>query len=305
LFERLKRVLKGAGSALSAKIAYRELSEEEIDEVFDEMLPELIESEVGFDAVEKLKSLVKRELVGRSVKRGTDTKKMIIEALENALLDLLGSEPPDLVELVKNSCRPKAPYVILFLGVNGVGKTTTIAKFAYMFKRSGITPLLVAADTFRAGAQEQLEEHAKRLGVPVIKGLYGSDPASVAFEAIEHARARNYCVVLIDTAGRMHSDYDLMGELRKIVRVSKPHVKVLVVDALTGNDAVIQAEEFDKNVGVDLVVVTKADSDVKGGVIISVAAAIGKPIGYLGTGQKYEDLVKFSPRDFVKKILED
>ena len=303
MFEKLKSVLRNASNLLENKLAYRELSGDEIDEVFNEILPELVESEIGFDAAEKLRGLVKENLVGKNVRRTSKVKNIIIKALERSFLEILGNEPPDLVDIVKNTCKPKRPYVIVFLGVNGVGKTTTIAKLAYMFKKSKITPLLAAADTFRAGAQEQLLEHAKRLSIPVIKGRYGSDPASVAFEAIEHARARNYCVVLIDTAGRMHSDYDLMDELKKIVRVTKPDLKVLVVDALTGNDAIIQAEEFDKNIGVDLVIVTKTDSDVKGGVIISVATSIGKPIAYLGVGQRYEDLMKFSPQKFVKKIL--
>ncbi len=304
LFERLKKALKSASSLLERRIVYRELSEEEIDSVFDEILPDLIESEIGFDAVERLKELVKRNLVGKNIKRFGKPKSLVLSALESAILEILGKEPPDLVKLVKEKCAPRKPYIIVFLGVNGVGKTTTIAKLAYLFKKEGMTPLLAAADTFRAGAQEQLSEHAEKLKVPIIRGSYGSDPASIAFEAVEHARAKNYCVVLIDTAGRMHSDYDLMGELKKIIRVVKPNLKVLVVDALTGNDAVLQAEEFDRNVGVDAVIITKTDSDVKGGVIVSVASAIRKPIVYLGTGQKYDDLVKFSPREFVKRILE-
>ncbi len=303
MFDKLKKVLKDLTNVMSTKITYREITEAEIDNVFDELIPELIEAEIGFDAIDRLKELVKRNLAGKTVRRGFNSKKAVLDAMEGSLLNLLGSEPPDIIKIAKEKCKPKNPYVILFLGVNGVGKTTTIAKIAYMFKKSEITPLLAAADTFRAGAQEQLGIHAKKLNVPIIEGKYGSDPASVAFEAIEHARARNYCVVLIDTAGRMHSDYDLMGELKKITRVSKPDLKVLVIDALTGNDAVVQAEEFDKNVGVDVVIITKADSDVKGGVIVSVAATIGKPIAYLGVGQKYEDLIKFSPKDFVKKLL--
>jgi fused signal recognition particle receptor len=304
LFDKLKSVLKDVSTRLSSKVVYREVSAEEVDEVFDELLPELIDCEIGFDAIEKLRELVKKNLVGRPVRRGLKARDLVIKVLEDSLLKVLGYEYPDLVDIIKSSCRPKNPYVILFLGVNGVGKTTSIAKIAYRLKKTGITPLLVAADTFRAGAQEQLEEHARRLRVPIIKGTYGSDPASVAFDAIEHAKAKNYCAVLIDTAGRMHSDYDLMNELKKIVRVTKPNLKILVVDALTGNDAVTQAEEFDKSVGVDAVIVTKVDADVKGGVIVSVATSIGKPVVYLGVGQGYEDLIKFSPKEFVKKLFE-
>jgi fused signal recognition particle receptor len=303
LFGRLKSIINKAVKSLASKALEKTLTEEDIDEVLEELKIELLENEVAFEVAEALADKVKSRLVGLKVKRGAKVEKIVLDAFRDALLEILGQPGPDLVEEAKKRCGKERPLVVVFLGVNGTGKTTTIAKLAYLMKKSGITPVLAAADTFRAGAQEQLEVHASKVGVPVIKGRYGSDPASVAFSAIEYARARNYCVVLVDTAGRMHVDYDLMGEMRKIVRVSKPDYKVLVVDALTGNDAVEQARKFNEEVGVDGFVVTKADADVKGGVAVSVAAVTGKPILYLGVGQRYEDLVRFEPEKLVKSIL--
>ena len=211
-------------------------------------------------------------------------------------------QPLDLVAEAR-SRSPENPLRIVFFGVNGVGKTTTIAKFAYMFRRNGITPVIAAADTYRAGAQEQLRRHAEKLGVPFIGGRYGADPASVVYDAIEYARARGYRVILADTAGRMHTDRDLMEELRKITRVAKPDYRALVVDALTGNDAVEQARFFDGAVGIDFIVLTKVDADVKGGTALSVAAVTGKPILFVGTGQRYEDLELFDPKRYAEKIV--
>ncbi|GAB6147637.1 signal recognition particle-docking protein FtsY [Stetteria hydrogenophila] len=303
MLDRLRSALSDAIKSLASRALRKTITEEDVDEVLEELKLRLLESEVAFEVAEKLAERVKQRLVGLTVERGWDAEKAIASALREALLEVLGRPGPDLVEEAKRRCGGERPLVVVFLGVNGVGKTTTIAKLAYLMKRSGVTPVLAAADTFRAGAQEQIEAHASRLGVPLVKGRYGSDPASVAFNAVEYARARNYCVVLVDTAGRMHVDYDLMGEMRKIVRVVKPDFKVLVVDALTGNDAVEQARRFNEEVGVDGFIITKVDSDVKGGVAVSIAEATGKPILYLGMGQRYEDLQRFDPEKLVDSIL--
>lgn len=303
MFDRLKSAINRAVRSLASKALETTLTEEDVDEVLEELKIELLENEVAFEVAEILADKVKSRLVGLKVKRGAKVEKIVINAFRDSLLEILGRPGPDLVEEAKRRCGKERPLVVVFLGVNGTGKTTTIAKLAYLMKKSGVTPVLAAADTFRAGAQEQLEVHAAKVGVPVVRGRYGSDPASVAFSAIEYARARNYCVVLVDTAGRMHVDYDLMGEMRKIVRVSRPDYRVLVIDALTGNDAVEQARRFDEEVGIDGFVVTKADADVKGGVAVSVAAVTGKPILYLGVGQRYEDLARFEPEKLVNSIL--
>ena len=303
LREAIGKGIRGLSEALKEKVAYREISESDIDDILDELKLSLVEAEVAFEVAEHIAELVKRRLVGARIPRGASIDEYVRKAFRDAILSLLPDNGPDIIEEAKRREPGSRPVVVVFLGVNGVGKTTTIAKIAYLSKKNGVTPVLAAADTFRAGAQEQLEYHAKKLGVPIIRGDYGRDPASVAFDAIEYAIAHNYKLVLVDTAGRMHTDYDLMSELRKIVKVSKPDAKILVVDALTGNDAVEQARLFNDNIGIDASVITKADADVKGGVALSVAAITGKPIIYLGTGQSYSDLQRFNPNRFVEELL--
>ncbi len=305
VFNRLKKALKKFVDNVSEVVATKTLSEEDLEPILEELVISLAESDVAFEVAEEIAENLKKRLVGSKVPRFKEPREVVLRALEETLVEILsrGYRRLDLVEEAR-SRSPSNPLKIVFLGVNGVGKTTTIAKFAYMFRRSGVTPVIVAADTFRAGAQEQLRRHAEKLGVPFIGGRYGADPASVVYDGIEYARARGYRVVLADTAGRMHTDADLMEELRKIVRVAKPDYKALVVDALTGNDAVEQAKFFDEAVGIDFIVLTKVDADVKGGTAISVAAATGKPILFVGTGQSYEDLEPFEPKRYAAKILE-
>lgn len=192
------------------------------------------------------------------------------------------------------------PYVIMLVGINGTGKTTTLAKLAHLLQKQGKRVVAAGADTFRAAAIEQLEEHCNRLGVPLIKQRYGADPAAVAYDAVEHARARGADVVLIDTSGRLHVDSGLMRELEKIRRVVKPQLSLLVVDATTGNDAVEQARAFSSLV--DGFIVSKADVDERGGAIISISAVTGKPVYFLGVGQGYGDLEEFSPRKVVERL---
>ncbi len=307
MFDKLKKAFSKTAESLKTRvaerIAYKEIRESDIQDTLDELLMELIEADVAFDVAEEIVEHVKRSLVGRKVRRGEDIERIVREALKSKLLEILNIGSFDIIEEAKKRRPGEHPFVVVFLGVNGVGKTTTIAKIAYKMKKAGVTPVLAAADTFRAGAQEQLEEHARRIGVPIVKGRYGSDPASVAHDAISYASSRGFKAVLVDTAGRMHVDYDLMGELRKIIRVSKPDYKILVVDSLTGNDAVEQARLFNDNVGVDGVVLTKTDADTKGGTAISVAYAIRKPIIYIGVGQEYDDIEKFNPEKYVDTIL--
>ena len=301
VFDRLRKAFSSATQKLSEKIAYKEIKESDIEPILDDLLMTLIEADVAYDVALEIVDYLRSSLVGTKLRRGEDVAAHVKETLRKKILEIVGIPGPDIVDLARNA--RDRPLVIVFLGVNGVGKTTTIAKVAYMLRRSGITPVLAAADTFRAGAQEQLAEHARRVGVPIVKGRYGSDPASIAHDAIMHAKSRGLRAVLVDTAGRMHVDKDLMNELRKIVRVAKPDLKILVVDALTGNDAVEQARSFHEAVGVDGVIVTKTDADVKGGTILSVTHAIRKPVLYIGTGQNYEDLEKFDPEKYVREIL--
>ncbi|RLE78332.1 MAG: signal recognition particle-docking protein FtsY, partial [Thermoprotei archaeon] len=209
----------------------------------------------------------------------------------------------DLVEYVEELRVKKRPVVILFLGPNGHGKTTTIAKVAKLLMDRGITVVVAASDTFRAGAIEQVEEHCRRLGIRVVKHRYGADPAAVAYDAILHAKSKGIDVVLIDTAGRMQTDVDLMEEMRKIARVTEPDLKIFVGDALTGNDALDEARKFNEYVGIDCSILTKVDADAKGGAALSIVFATGRPIAYVGTGQGYSDIMKFDPEWFIEKVV--
>jgi len=194
--------------------------------------------------------------------------------------------------------------LIIFLGFNGSGKTTAIARLGYLLKQNDFRCVFAAADCFRAASIEQLEEHGKKLGIEVIKHKYGGDPAAVVFDAVKHAQAKGLDVILADTAGRSHANVNLVEELRKIVRVNKPHLKILVLDALTGNDIYDQSKMFNDAVGVDALIITKADVYEKGGAALSASHTINKPLLYLGVGQGYKDLEKFDPNKIVEKLLE-
>nr|CCC55644.1 signal recognition particle-docking protein FtsY [uncultured archaeon] len=242
---------------------------------------------------------MREALSGLRVRRG-HVEEDVTSKIREVLLSWL--RPLEARPLEEDVAR-RRPYVMVFLGVNGGGKTTTIAKVAYALKGRGLRPLLAAADTFRAGAIEQLSLHAQRIGVEVVSQGYGADPAAVARDAVERAESRRFDAVLIDTAGRMYTRSRLMDELRKIVEVAGAHERVMIVDALTGNDAVAQAREFEREVGVDSVVVTKADADVRGGVVLTLAYEIRKPIRYLGVGQGYGDLVPFRAEEIADSLL--
>jgi fused signal recognition particle receptor len=302
VFDKLRSALKGFAASIKEAVEKKELGEKDLETPLEELMVNLVEADVAYDVAESIVMELKTKLVGSKVPRGTDVENYVLNSLKSYIATLF-SNGIDLVSEAKRKCSSGLPYVITFFGVNGVGKTTTIAKVAYMLKSSGLTPVIAAADTFRAGAQEQLRTHAERLGVAFIGGSYGADPASVAYNAINYAKNRKACAVLIDTAGRMHVDADLMSELKKIVRVANPDLKVLVVDSLTGNDAVEQAKSFNESVGIDAIILTKLDADLKGGVAISVAATTKKPVIYVGVGQNYSDLKPFSPDYIISAIF--
>jgi fused signal recognition particle receptor len=271
-------------------------SKEKLEDLIEEFKLELVSNDVAYEAAEEIAGKL-MELV----------KKGAIRSREELIASLRGTirgffEKAGWIDIVAEASSYN-PYKLVFLGVNGVGKTTTIAKLAVLYRSKGFKPLMVAADTFRAGAQEQLKIHGSRTGIPVFMGKYGSDPAALAYDAITYAAKRGFNVVLIDTAGRMHTDVDLVNELRKIVRVVKPHRKILVVDALTGNDAVEQARFFNDAVGVDAVIVTKVDAYEQGGVPLSIVYSIGKPVIMMGIGQDYKDLKVFNVDEFLDRII--
>ncbi|MCP8321916.1 MAG: signal recognition particle-docking protein FtsY, partial [archaeon] len=209
------------------------------------------------------------------------------------------------LEMIKEKKATGEPFIILFLGVNGTGKTTTIAKFANLLKKSGFSVILACSDTHRAGAIEQLTQHAERLSVKAITQKYGADPAAVARDAVLHAKSRRIDVVLIDTAGRMQTSRNLMEEMSKITRVVNPDLKIFVGDALAGNDAISQAKEFQEFTNFDAAILTKVDADVKGGAALSIAYVTGKPIIYIGTGQSYDDLAQFNVDSFISSLFEE
>jgi len=296
--------LKSGLSGLVNKITTTELKAENLRPILAEFKINLIENDVAVPVAERICEEMEKRLDGVQVKRLEDRKKIVRENLREVLLEtMLTNDKIDMLKAIEEKRRRGEPFVIVFVGINGTGKTTTIAKIANFLTRKGYSVVLACSDTYRAGSIEQLEEHAKRLGVKMVKHKYGADPAAVAYDTISHAKAHGINVVLIDTAGRIQTNRNLMNELAKIKRIVKPDLTVLTVDSLTGNDAVMQAEEFQKSVGIDATILTKVDADVKGGSAISVTYITKKPVLFIGTGQKYEDLEEFKPEKFVSMIL--
>jgi len=299
VFERLRESLKG----LVERLSKRRFTEEELDQILWELQLQLVSNDVALKVAEHIGSELKRRLLEAEAPRFGDRGQIVREALRESLREILTAPSEDIPKMVEEKRRSGEPLILLFIGVNGTGKTTTIAKVAKLLTDRGYRVVLASGDTYRAGAIEQLEEHARRLGLRVIRHRYGADPAAVSYDAVEHARARGYDAVLIDTAGRMQTNRNLMEELRKIKRVIQPDLTILVVDALTGNDAVEQAETFNREVGFDAAIITKVDADARGGSSLSIAYSTGKPILYLGTGQGYGDLQPFNPDWLVDRLL--
>ena len=300
MFEKLKSGLSG----LVNKITTTELKAKQLQQVLADFKLSLIENDVAYPVAERICDQMEKRLDGVEIKRLEDRKEIVKRNLHQVLLEILNTgEKIDLLGLAAQKKEKGDPLVIAFVGINGTGKTTSIAKIAKLFMKHGYTVVLAGSDTYRAGSIEQLEEHARRLKIRIIKHKYGADPAAVAFDSISHARAHCINVVLIDTAGRIQTDKNLMNELAKVKRVVNPDLTLLVVDALTGNDAVMQAEEFNNSVGVDATILTKVDADVKGGSALSVTYVTGKPILFIGVGQTYEDLQEFDPNEFTHMIL--
>ncbi len=300
MFEKLKAGLNG----LVSKITTTELKAKQLQPVLSDFKMSLVENDVALPVAERISYELEKRLDGIEVKRLEDRKELVKKNLSEVLFDILNtSEKIDLLKMVEEKRKDGEPLVIAFVGINGVGKTTSIAKIAKLFMKKGYTVVLACSDTYRAGSIEQLEEHSKRLGIRMIKHGYGADPAAVAFDAIKHAKAHGVNIVLIDTAGRIQTNKNLMNEMVKLKRVVNPDLTILVVDALTGNDAVMQAEEFNESVGIDGTILTKVDADAKGGSALSVAYVTGKPILFITVGQTYEDLQSFKPEQFTQMIL--
>ena len=311
MFENLRKKLKNFSKTVEEKVIAKGkaaiggetiLDEKDLKKPLEELEIALLESDTALSVVEELIRRVKAELVGKTVKRGTNTEELVENTLKGALLDILSAEKLDFDEFV---AKGEKPLNIAFIGVNGTGKTTTIAKVAQKLLSAGHSVVIAAADTYRAGATEQIEQHASNLGIKLIKHQYGSDPAAVVYDALKYAKANRIEVVLADTAGRMHTSVNLMEQLRKICRVTKPDMVIFVDEAVAGNDAVERAKKFDEVVGIDASILTKLDIDMKGGAAISIAHSTSKPIIFMGTGQGYGDLEKFDVEWLVDKLLSE
>lgn len=298
-----EKVREGVGKVIE-RITVKELGDKELDSILWDLQLVLLQNDVSLKVAEAITRSLKEKLVGGRVKRFSDVKSMVRASLKEAVLEVLKSGGElNLIKLIEEKKRAGEPFTIVFFGVNGTGKTITIAKVTRFLQKKGYSCVLAAADTFRAGSIEQLEKHAKALGVKCIKQSYHADAAAVAWDAVEHAKAKYINVVLVDTAGRMQTDRNLLDEMKKIVKVVDPDLKVFVGDALTGNDAVEQAEKFNEEVGIDAIILTKVDADVKGGAALSVTYATGKPIIFIGVGQSYDDLEPFNAEWFAERII--
>jgi fused signal recognition particle receptor len=281
--------------------AGKKIRESKLEDFLWELEMVLMEADVALPVIEEIKQRIREDLVGKKITRQVRFSEGVERALRDALRDVLLVDYFDFVDFVRGH---EKPVVIMFVGVNGTGKTTVIAKLAHLLRKNKLSSVFAASDTFRAGAIEQLEKHSQNLGVKIIKHQSGSDPAAVSYDAVEHARARKKDVVLIDTAGRMQTNINLMDEMKKIKRVAKPDLIVFVGDALAGNDAVEQAVRFNEAVGIDAAILSKIDADAKGGAALSITHSIKKPIIFVGTGQEYDDLTAFDAKWMVDRIFE-
>ena len=279
----------------------KKVNEKEMDEFLWELELALMEADVALPVVEEIKDGVRANLVGKKYSRGHTLEEIVELSLKDAVHSVLKLNEFDFDEWFTQQ---EKPVPIMFVGINGTGKTTAIAKIANRLMKNDKTIVLAAGDTFRAGAIEQLTIHADKLGCKIVKHSQDADPAAVAYDAIEHARSKKKDCVLIDTAGRMQTNSNLIDEMKKIVRVAKPALKIFVGDSLAGNDAVEQAKAFDAAIGIDAIILTKIDADSKGGAALSIAHTIGKPIAFVCNGQEYDDIIKFDSEWMLNRLFE-
>ncbi|HRZ85912.1 MAG TPA: signal recognition particle-docking protein FtsY [Candidatus Paceibacterota bacterium] len=289
---------KGFFERIQSKFNTVKLDESTFNEFFERLEMLLLENNVALEVVDKIKLDMEKKLLNIEIKKDK-LEEEIKNTLRESILEIL-IEPFDIIERIKE--KKDGPFIILFFGINGCGKTTSIAKIADKLNKNNISCVLAAADTFRAASIEQLKKHGDKLGVKVINQTYGSDPTAVAYDAISYAKAHQIKVVLIDTAGRMHTKENLLKEMEKIVRVTQPDLKIFVAESITGNDATEQAKSFNEIANIDGTILTKADVDEKGGTAISIGYVTSKPILYLGTGQEYKDLTLFDPKEIIVNL---
>jgi fused signal recognition particle receptor len=302
MFEKLRNGLKD----IVNKISNTGFTEKGLEPLLWDLQLQLIGNDVSVEVSERICSELKESLIGAEAPRFGDKGSVVRNALQEALETVMNSENDiDFLKLVAESKKRSEPFSVLFVGINGTGKTTTIAKIAHLLKKKEYSVVLASGDTYRAGAIEQLEEHGRRLGIRVIRHKYGSDAAAVGYDAVEHAKAQGIDVVLIDTAGRMQTNRNLMDELQKVKRVVQPKLTIMILDSLIGNDATEQAMTFNQQIGFDAAILTKVDADAKGGSSLSVSYLTGKPVIFVGVGQEYDDLQPFDVEWFAEKLLTD
>ena len=296
-----KKVKKSIFAAVAETITGEsQIKEEEIAELLDELELGMLESDVALSVAEEIKVELQKRIVGAKVKRG-QTAVFVRDNLQEILINMFNESPGfDLVEKLRGM---QKPVKIMVMGPNGSGKTTSIAKIAYLLQQNGFRVCIAAADTFRAAAVEQMVHHGKKLGINVVHGAYGADPASIAFDAVNHAKTHGMDIVLIDTAGRQETNVNLLNQLKKMDRVIAPELKIYVGESIAGNAMVEQISAFHNEIKLDGVVLTKLDCDAKGGTVVSVTRVTGLPILYVGTGQGYGDIERFDAEKIVGEIL--
>lgn len=304
MFEKIRKIFSKFVETVVSAVKEESLSEKEVEKLLSELYIDLVESDVAVEVADAVSEALKKELLGLKVLRFGNKDEAIKKALFNALTTILNDVPDvDFYREAGDVLAKSRPLVVMFLGPNGYGKTTTLAKLAFHLMEKGYSVVAAAADTFRAGAREQLEEHGKRVGFRVIGGPYGSDPAAVAYDAVQHAKSRGHHFVLVDTAGRMHTDANLMDELRKIQRVVEPHYSIFIFDAQLGNEALEIARYYSRYVRIDGMIATKVDAYPKGGSILTFMYVLKRPIYFLGTGQSYRDLTPFVKSQYISQLL--
>ncbi len=299
MFEKLRNAFSSAVKSLGQK----ELKEKDIDEVLFELEVALLESDVATEVIDSLKDDLKQKLIGATVEKEqiANTVKQNLRQHISNMFDSAGK-----INILSNIQKKKStgePYIISFMGINGTGKTTTVAKVAYLLRENKFSVVIAAADTYRAGAIEQITEHARRLNLKIIAQNYGSDPAAVARDAVLYAKSHKIDCILIDTAGRMQTSKNLMDQISKINKVVNPDLKLFVGDSLAGNDTVNQAREFHQYTKFDGSILTKSDADARGGAAISIVKVTSTPILYLGIGQEYKDLKSFDKDSFLESLF--
>ena len=294
-----------ASGGIFSFVREKTIQEKHVEDILFELEMELLQGDVAMEVATDVVESVKDNLVGKKIKRSNDITEYTYFALKDAVYDIINIPGKSMTEMLEEKKAQGEPLVVMFVGINGTGKTTTIGKLANYYLKKGYTPVIAASDTFRAGAIEQVTHHADNVGVKIIKHQKGSDPAAVAFDAVEHACAQGKDLVLIDTAGRMQTNTNLMDEMKKIKRVSNPDLVIFVGDAITGNDATEQARKFNEAIDIDGVILTKADADSKGGASLSIGYVIKKPIMFLGVGQGYDDIMEYDSEWMLNQLFSD